>query len=130
MGRWPMTSPPGGGQAASPKRASSGPMTMKLARRLSTSSLLGEVEVTRPAFRRRDEGDSRSTSTPRSSRTPSHVGDVADVGQVLQVAVVGGQEGSGHRGHGGVLGAADRDAAPQRVSPLDDKAFSHSACLW
>ena len=29
----------------------------------------GEVEVTRPAFRRRDEGDGRSTSTPRLSST-------------------------------------------------------------
>ena len=53
----------------------------------------------------------------------------AGVGAFLPVAVAGGEEAGGIGGHGGVLGAADRDAAPQRVPPFDDEAFSHSACL-
>ena len=120
--RRPMTSPPGGGMSARPKRASSGPASRNEARmraeiRGSTLRLGGDAG-----------GADRDLVLP----APLHGGaevlqevehrlDVADARDVAHDDLVRGQRGRGEAGQGGVLVAGRDDRAGQRSAPVDDE---------
>src|SRR3954462_7606989 len=69
--RRPITSPPGGGISAEPKRASSGPATRNEARMRSASAGSTSVEPMSAAVRATVLSSSRSTVTPRSASSVS-----------------------------------------------------------
>ena len=64
-----MTSPPGGEQAALPRRAANAPITRKLARRFPTSDVGGESLVRSAALMRRPCSEVASTTAPRLRST-------------------------------------------------------------
>src|SRR4051794_39068930 len=69
--RRPITSPPGGGISAEPKRASSGPATRNEARMRSASAGSTSVEPMSAAVRATVLSSGRSTVTPRSASSVS-----------------------------------------------------------
>ena len=108
--RRPITSPPGGGTTARPKRASSGPASRNEARisrqRSGSSSVFVMPELS-----------TRTSFGPDPGRVGAEVGeqldhhlDVADARQVRQAHLLGGEHGGGEDRQGAVLvpGRADR----------------------
>ena len=47
--------------------------------------------------------------------------DVADLGNVFENDFIFGEDGGGHAGKGGVLGAGDADRTEQRIAAANDK---------
>ncbi len=63
---------------------------------------------------------------PHMAEELLHGEEVAHPGEVRQVDGLGGQQGSGHGGQGGVLGPADLDAAPQRYAAFNQETVHRS----
>ena len=126
--RRPITSPPGGGTSAAPKRASSGPANRIDARIRSHSSGSSLVLVDVAAHTRTVFWPSHSTSTPSRDDQLDHLLDVPDARDVLERDRVGGQQAGCQDRERGVLVAGGANGAREGRAALDQERF-HGASL-
>ena len=117
-----MTSPPGGGMRACPKRASSGPASKNEARmrsdspRSSTASALMFAAHSATSW-----SDSQATRTPSDSSSDSIAPTSLILRDVADHDLVLGQDRGGEDGQGTVLVAGRDDRAGQRDASVDDE---------
>ena len=122
--RRPITSPPGGGIAARPKRASSGPASRNEARMRSASSRSTSASAVDAGGAERRPRCRRATrrATPSAAQQREHRLDVADPRHVAHarpprsVSTRGGEDRQG-----AVLVAGGHDRAGQRHAAFDDE---------
>ena len=117
--RRPITSPPGGGTLARPRRASSGPASRNEARMRSASSLVGLV---RRDLRRVDAHLVRAGPLGLGAEAveqPEHRLDVADPRHVRERHRLVGEQARGEDRQRAVLVPGGADAAAERVAALD-----------
>ena len=120
--RRPITSPPGGGSSASPKRASSGPATRNEARMRSAS--VGSTSVLADALRAAARRCCPSRARDRDAEVlqqGEHRLRVADVRDVVEDDLLVRQQAGGQQRQGRVLVAGGDDGAGQRHAAFDDE---------
>ena len=124
--RRPITSPPGGGTSAAPKRASSGPASRIDARIRSHSSGSSLVLVTSAGpHAHRVLAQPLDVDAERDDQL-DHLLDVPDARDVLERHRVGGQQAGCEDGERGVLVAGRAHGTREGRAALDQKRF-HSA---
>ena len=119
--RRPITSPPGGGSRAEPKRASSGPPTSTLARIRSARSASTSVVVTRVRLQGDHTGAAVLDLHAQRLEQPDQRVGVADPRHVVEDDLLVGEQGCGEERQGRVLVSGGHDAAGQRHPAFDDE---------
>ena len=120
--RRPMTSPPGGGMSAWPKRASSGPASRNDARMRSACSRSTCASRSTPAAQMHDLVVVAPLGRrPEAAQHAQHRLDVADARDVAHDDLVGRQDRGGEDRQGAVLVPGGRDGAAQRHAAVDDE---------
>ena len=124
--RRPITSPPGGGTSAAPKRASSGPASRIEARMRVHSSGSSLVPLTSAAHTRTVFGPCHSTSTPSAAISSIISSTSRMCGTFSRMTGSPGEQAGGEDREGRVLVAGRPDGARQRLTALDQECL-HSA---
>ena len=122
--RRPITSPPGGGITALPKRVSSGPATRNEARMRSARAPSTSVVVTSAACSEIVFSPRRSTRHAEVVEQLQHRLHVPDVRDVVEHDLLRRQQAAGQQRQGRVLVAGGHDRAGQRHPAFDDE-FLH-----
>ena len=124
--RRPITSPPGGGMLARPRRASSGPASRKEARMRSAQSRSTSNCVSVVRLERHDVVVAPLHFHAEAAQDLEHRLHVGDARDVAQHDLLASEETRGERGQCGVLVSCGRDG-PRKGRPAFDDELLHLA---